>query len=310
MIEPRVSVALPTRNRWPMLEQALDSALRQDGVEVEVIVVDEASSDVTPERLPAVGDERLVVIRNDEPRGPGAARNAAIERARGEWVAFLDDDDILAPTSFRTQLAGGADGRVLSYTGRVEVDDALTVVHRSRPADPADLGHKMLSNNPLGGPSGVLVRRDVLRRVGGFDESFSALADWDLWVRVAALGPAGTAREPLLAYRRHPQNMMVTQAEQVDEEFLRLREKHAAAAKAAGVEFGADWLARWNASRALAEGRRAAAARGYARQALIHRNPRDLVRAAAALGGEPLERLGRAVERRATDRPAWLERYA
>ena len=110
MTAPQVSVAMPTRNRWPMLEQALRSALGQEAVELEVIVVDEASSDGTPERLDRIGDERVSFLRHDTPRGPAAARNAAIERARGEWIAFLDDDDLWAPGKLRTQLARAAAG--------------------------------------------------------------------------------------------------------------------------------------------------------------------------------------------------------
>ena len=307
---PQVSVALPTRNRWAMLEQALNSALGQHGVDLEVIVIDEASSDETPARLREISDDRVSVLRNEEPSGPAAARNAAIERASGEWIAFLDDDDILAPTSFRTQLDNDPGGCVLSYTGRVEVDDKLAVMHLTRPAEPDGLERAMLSTNMIGGPSGALVRADALERVGAFDESFAALADWDLWIRVSAAGPVIASREPLLAYRRHPLNMMVTRADEVTREFERLREKHRDAAAAAGVEFGQSWLAHWTASRALAEGKRGAAARGYLRQAIAERNPRDILRAGAALGGDRLWRLGQAAESHTTPHPDWLERYA
>jgi glycosyltransferase involved in cell wall biosynthesis len=308
---PQVSVVLPTRNRSSMLRQALRSALDQAGVEVEVIVVDEASSDDTQAVLGKIGDERLTALRNEEPKGPAGARNAAVARARGEWIAFLDDDDVLAPGNFRAQLAGAAgSGAVLAYSGRVEVDEAMNAVHQSRPADPGGLATALLSNNPIGGPSGVLVRAEAFDRVGRFDEDFHALADWDLWVRVAAAGPAHATRDALLAYRRHEQNMMVTRVDEVNEEFVRLRQKYSDAAAEAGVEFGAAWLRRWTANREIAEGRRVAAARAYSRQALTDRNPRDFVRAAAALTGPRLQRIGESLEARATPQPEWLERYA
>src|SRR6266487_2827744 len=112
----QVSVVLPTRNRSSMLMQALSSALGQEDVRVEVIVIDEGSSDDTPERLERIEDERLSVLRHDPAKGVAPARNAAIARANGEWIAFLDDDDLWAPQNLRTQLAAaGQGGHSLSY---------------------------------------------------------------------------------------------------------------------------------------------------------------------------------------------------
>jgi glycosyltransferase involved in cell wall biosynthesis len=306
-----VSVVLPTRNRWGMLGQALRSAFEQQDVDLEVIVIDEASSDETPAGLGRIDDPRLTVIRHDAPEGVARARNAAIERARGRWISFLDDDDLLAPDNFRTQLGHAEDPSVvLLYSGRVEVDEALTVQHLSPPNDPEGLERRILLGNVVGPPSGVLVRSDALERVGAFDESFSAMADWDLWIRIATLGPAKVSTEPLLAYRRHSGSMTVAKGDEVLDEFERLGAKHGPAAATQGIEFGAEFVGPWVASRDLAEGRRLRAARGYARLAVRERSRRNLMRALAAIGGRRLERLGRAMESRATPRPEWLERYA
>ena len=89
-----VSVVIPTRNRSALLSRTLRSALRQEHVEFEVIVVDEASSDDTPALLSAVGDSRVRVLRHEMPRGLSGARNHGAEHARAEWLAFLDDDDL------------------------------------------------------------------------------------------------------------------------------------------------------------------------------------------------------------------------
>ncbi len=306
----QVSVVLPTRNRSAMLRQAIGSALTQEGVEIEVIVVDDASSDDTPEQLARINDRRLTVFRNDAPKGPAAARNVAIDAAQGDWIAFLDDDDVLGPDNFRTQLArADSDRVVLLYSGRVEVDEGLSPQHVIPAWDPERLARRMLIGNVVGPPSGVLVRAAALDRVGGFDESFSALADWDLWIRVATVGSAAISPEPLLAYRRHPGSMTVARGDEVLDEFERLRQKHWGAAEAAGIEFGENFVGRWLAGRDRAEGRRLRAARSYARLAVAKRNPRDALRALAALGGKRVERLGRAVESRATERPEWLQRY-
>jgi glycosyltransferase involved in cell wall biosynthesis len=293
-----------------MLKQALRSALEQEDVELEVIVIDEASSDDTPAELGRLDDRRLVVIRHDEPRGVAGARNVAIDAAQGEWIAFLDDDDVLGPDNFRTQLSRAASDRVvLLYSGRVEVDEALSPQHLTSARDPEGLARRMLIGNVVGPPSGVLVRAAALDRVGGFDERFSALADWDLWIRVTTVGSAAISPEPLLAYRRHPGSMTAAGADEVLDEFERLRQKHRKAAAVAGIEFGENFVGPWLAGRDLAEGRRLRAARTYARLAIAKRSPRDVLRALAALGGKRLERLGRSVESRATPRPEWLQRY-
>ena len=311
MPAPQVSVVLPTRNRSAMLMQALSSALGQEGVRLEVLVIDEGSSDDTPERLERIEDERLSVLRHDRPKGVAPARNAAISRARGEWIAFLDDDDLWAPQNLRTQLAGAAEeGHSISYCRRIEIDARGFVMNVSHPTRAGDLARQLLSNNVIGGPSGVLVRADLLARVGAFDERLSALADWDLWIRAAAAGTAGACSEPLVAYRHHPQNMMTTDASAIMAEFELLREKHREAAERAGVEFGAAWLTRWRAARDLAAGRRLSAAGAFFRSGVRLRDRRDLARAVGALGGGLLQRIGRTAERRITARPDWLDRYA
>ena len=107
---------IPTRNRWALLSRALASVLEQEDVTLEVVVVDEGSTDETPERLAALTDERVRALRNDSPTGVANARNRGISAARGEWVAFLDDDDFWAPTKLRAQLDGCADAGPTSPT--------------------------------------------------------------------------------------------------------------------------------------------------------------------------------------------------
>jgi glycosyltransferase involved in cell wall biosynthesis len=308
---PEVSVVLPTRNRSEMLGQALRSALSQEGVDLEVIVIDEGSSDDTPAQLERIDDDRLTVIRHDPPKGVAGARNAAIGRGRGEWVAFLDDDDIWAPAKLRTLLSRAAEGwHSLSYSSGLEVDEGVSVIRVRRAPDPAGLGRRLFASNVIGTPSGVILRADLLERIGGFDEGLSALADWDLWIRAAAAGVAGASREPLVAYRHHAENMMLKDPARITAEFELMRTKHGEEASAAGIEFGAAWLVSWNAARELAAGRRLGAARGYLRRATGTRSPRYLARAIGALGGDAAQRLGRAAVARATPRPDWLDRYA
>src|SRR4029453_19265909 len=86
-----VAVVIPTRDRWPLLRTAVASALAQEDVEAQVVVVDDGSADETAGELQAVSDPRLLVLRHDRPRGVSAARNLGLSRVTATWVAFLDD---------------------------------------------------------------------------------------------------------------------------------------------------------------------------------------------------------------------------
>ena len=120
---PDVTVVLPTRDRWPLLSRALASVFAQEAVTLEVVVVDEDSTDETPRKLATIADERLRVVRNSPARGVAAARNRGIGEARGSWTAFLDDDDVWAPHKLRTQLEAAARPEVdLVYAGAVVID--------------------------------------------------------------------------------------------------------------------------------------------------------------------------------------------
>jgi glycosyltransferase involved in cell wall biosynthesis len=308
---PLVSVVLPTRNRSTMMLQALSSALGQELVDLEVIVVDDGSSDDTAERLRQVEDERLTVLRQDTPRGVAPARNAAIERGTGEWLAFIDDDDLWAPDKLRKQLSLAVDhGHSLSYTGRIEIDENMTVLNVRHPTDPDGLATHLLGSNAIGTPSSVVIRADLLERVGPFDERLSHFEDWDLWIRAIQQGTASACDEPLVAYRWHALNAMNTDVGQIISQLEMLREKHRRLAAGFGFEVGAPTLAYWTAFQNLAAGRRLKASWSYLRYALMERSPRDLGIALCMLGGERFVRRVRAATARHPPAPDWLARYA
>jgi cellulose synthase/poly-beta-1,6-N-acetylglucosamine synthase-like glycosyltransferase len=204
-----VSVVIPTRNRSALLSRTLRSALRQEHVDVEVIVVDEASNDDTPALLSALDDHRVRVLRHESPRGLSAARNHGAEHADAEWLAFLDDDDLWAPDKLFRQLnAARAAGRDWAYTGSVNIENGRIV--RSAPAPSEEEVVAALPRFPIlpGGGSNVIVRRETFTQVGPFDTRLDCGGeDWELWIRLAKHGwPAGV-REPLMAKRIHSSNM-------------------------------------------------------------------------------------------------------
>ncbi len=202
-----VSVVIPTRNRRRLLALALASALEQRGVRLEVIVIDEASTDGTSEMVAAVADPRVRLVRHDVPLGKSAARNRGITDAAGQWIAFLDDDDVWAPDKLRLQLETlRATGREWAYTGAVNITDDHRILGGGPPRQPDEVA-KMLSrmNAVPGGCSSVIVHRKTLP-LEGFDGRFRLCEDWDMWIRLARTGPPASVAKPLVGYRVHAGN--------------------------------------------------------------------------------------------------------
>lgn len=307
--EPDVTVVIPTRDRWPLVRRAVRSALDQRGVAVEVVVVDDGSS---PEGDPGVADDRVRLERHPTSRGVASARNRGIELAVGTWVAFLDDDDLWAPDKLALQLAAAREADAgWAWAAATVVDEQLAPLRFMRSPSPEAVAGSLLRTNPVPALSGVAARADVLRRTGGFDPAFSAMADWDLWIRIGTTTPGAGVGRSVVAYVEHTSNMLAGAADPNDvrPEFERLAAKHANAAAAAGVPFGDVWWSRWVASHHRFAGRRGEASRAYLRGAVERRSPGDAVRAAGALvGGPAWSRLRSAVVRE-PEPPAWLERH-
>jgi glycosyltransferase involved in cell wall biosynthesis len=205
---PEVSVVIPTRNRSRLLALTLHSVRWQHGVDLEVVVVDDGSTDDTAPIVAALADPRIRLVRHASPQGVSAARNRGVAEAGGAWVAFLDDDDLWAPDKLTSQLqAAHQSGRAWVYTGDVTVDERLRVVDGAPPAPPERVVQQLRRHNAVpAGASNVMVRADVLARAGGFDPELRNNEDWDLWIRLARLGPPAWVCRPLVAYRMHPGN--------------------------------------------------------------------------------------------------------
>jgi glycosyltransferase involved in cell wall biosynthesis len=290
-----VTAVVPTHNRAVLLGQALASVVRQRGVELEVVVVDDGSADATAELVAGVADPRVRLVRHARAKGVSAARNRGVAEARGSWVAFLDDDDLWAPDKLASQLAAAAAaGAGWAVAGAVSVDDRLRVL-TGEPPLPAETLTAELSryNSVPAGASNVVVRADLLAAAGGFDPGLRHMADWDLWIRLGRSGPPATVPRPLLAYRLHGANATMDTAFDPREPLAELD----AIIDRYGIP--ADRLAvdRWIAWTCLRAGRRGAALRAYLRAAR-EGDPKSLVRAAIGL-------LHPAVGRRIYYRPFW-----
>ena len=200
-----VSVYLPTRNRVQLLQRAVESVRAQTLVDHELIIVDDASTDSTPEYLArlAESDARVRVHRSAVPSGAPHARNRAIRQARGEWVTGLDDDDEFMPSRLEAAVAmanalevAGAAFSALYTQDEVVGVDGVHVTRKPCCASVADLFRQNCVGNQL------FARRQRFIDVGGFDESLPAWQDLDLAMRmVDRFGPARLVDAAL--YRLH-----------------------------------------------------------------------------------------------------------
>jgi glycosyltransferase involved in cell wall biosynthesis len=204
-----VSVVIPTHNYARYVGQAIRSALCQGYRPVDVIVVDDGSTDHTPAVLQEFAGA-IDVVRLDG-AGVSAARNAGLARARGEYIVLLDADDLLMPGGLAAQVRR-LDGRpdihaVIGewYTYVVRADAAFRSRSFLYGADALPL---LLRQNIVGTPSAILLRRAALSAAGGFDTSLSYAADWDMWLRLAKLGCRfSRIHRPVATYRVHGHSM-------------------------------------------------------------------------------------------------------
>ena len=199
-----MSVVIPTYNRAQMVPRAVRSVLAQDYPDLEVIVVDDGSTDDTADVIDDFATVRY--IRLGQNRGGAAARNAGVEAGRGEFVAFLDSDDEWLPTktSRQVQLMLKSPSTGAVYCRHFAHDDATdTRSQRFPPLYTGSIRPQLLSGKCPPTVSLFLVRRDALEEVGGFDESLAGFQDTDLWIRLSENWEFDAVDEALVVIHRH-----------------------------------------------------------------------------------------------------------
>jgi glycosyltransferase involved in cell wall biosynthesis len=204
-MSPRVSVIIPTKNRANYVSSAVRSVLDQTFGDFELIVIDAASVDNTEEVVGNFHDKRVRYVRQETDRGVSASRNRGINLTDGEFIAFLDDDDVWMPTKLEKQveLIGKNPSVCAVSTGTCVFNDNKKIVSFGIPQTKGDIFPTILAKNVVGNCSAVLLRRDCLRRAGLFDENLNAAEDLDLWIRVAQHCQFDCVEEYLLLARTH-----------------------------------------------------------------------------------------------------------
>jgi len=203
---PMVSVVIPVYNCESFVGVAVESVLEQTYQPIECIVVDDGSTDGTSLVLSGLGS-RIRYVRQAR-RGAGACRNAGVRMARGEFLAFLDADDVWHPTKLERQmeLALRRPELGLVYCGTEIVDERGRHIRSAPAPEPADVLRKVLLDEPpwVGLNQTGLVPRWAFDAAGGYDDRVAVGEDADLTWRLAVLFPIGAVPEALAQYRLHP----------------------------------------------------------------------------------------------------------
>nr|WP_159063840.1 glycosyltransferase [Thaumasiovibrio occultus] len=221
--KPSVTVVIPSYNCLATLPQVLDS-VRAQGIALEILVVDDGSSDGSQAWLATQKDVTAIV---GEHQGVACARNLAIERAQGDLIAFLDADDYWQSDKLDQQLALHAanpqmafsftdywyfvDGERIDRCGFADWPRFSQCLHQANIGTDNHAGKEeplfyfeqmlpLLFTENMVGTSTVIARRDLLLQVGGFDTTLPSASDWDMWLALARLGTVGVVNLPLCDY--------------------------------------------------------------------------------------------------------------
>lgn len=209
----KVSVIMACHNAERFIGEAIDSVLCQTYKNLELIIVDDASTDnsLAIARQASSLDPRIYVYTLDKNVGPGGARNIGVEKASGEWLAVLDADDVFVENKLEKQLErlnGNNSDIVLIGSNSYQIDVSSNIISEQK----YPLTNEKLKNNLVWGKrfpahSSIMYRTDIIRFLGAFDNRFSPSEDWDLWLRLINEGDFTIAPEPLVKYRNHALNI-------------------------------------------------------------------------------------------------------
>ena len=202
---PKVSIILRTYNRAHLLPKAIDSVLSQTFGDFEVLIIDDGSTDTTRNATSSFRDERLRYYKKRH-EGPSASYNFGLKHARGNYIGYLDDDDILYPNHLKT-LSAFLDTH--SSIGLVYADIDIKSRHRLRSLYPWDFSKKLLEvDNVIPGNCSLLHRKACIAKTGLYKEALHFAEDWDFWLRLSDSYKIAHIKETVAQVR--PQKTSIT----------------------------------------------------------------------------------------------------
>jgi glycosyltransferase involved in cell wall biosynthesis len=210
---PQVSIILNVRNGAAFLREALDSVMGQTFADWELVVWDDCSTDASAQIVAEYGDERVRYFLSPEETALGEARDAAIRQARGEWLAFIDQDDAWLPQKLEKQMALATDGVGLIY-GRAVLFDSqrgdlrdYDYGHEFEPLPEDDIFAELFRSGCFIAMSSAMLRRSAVQETGGIPEHITIVPDYYLFVAVARQYRARAVQDVICRYRVHPGSM-------------------------------------------------------------------------------------------------------
>lgn len=208
----KVSVVIPTYKRPDILPRAIDSVLAQTYSDFEVIIVSDGFHKETDGIMEQYkNNDKVNYYSYSKNQGGNFARNFGIKKSIGEYIAFLDDDDIWKEDKIFKQMEVIESEKVgLVYTGKKHIFKEMNIEYISEATKSGDLSKKILEKNYIGSTSCVLVEKKIIVKAGFFDEELPSLQDYDLWIRICQLTKVGVVNEPLLIYINEKNNKQVS----------------------------------------------------------------------------------------------------
>jgi glycosyltransferase involved in cell wall biosynthesis len=211
---PLVSVIIPAFNRVSYIKETIHSVLSQNWPNIEIIVVDDGSSDGTFEVLRQFADDQKITLlshANRENKGQSAALNLGLRAASGEFIAILDSDDLFAPTKLADQVKflEAQPSFDMVYGKGLAIDQNGNPLFYTLPENHEETGDpaRILLDCYVAIPGGALFRRTLTEKVGFFEESFRAAQDHDMAVRLFEAGKVGYLPEVAFHYRKHGESI-------------------------------------------------------------------------------------------------------
>ncbi|NJL36223.1 MAG: glycosyltransferase [Leptolyngbyaceae cyanobacterium RM2_2_4] len=225
---PLISVVTPAYNAEKTIKRTVKSVLDQTFSDLELIVINDGSKDSTLDILSNIKDPRLKVFSHSN-SGPQISRNRGIKEATGEYISFLDADDLWTPDKLESQfnaLQANPEAAV-AYSWTDCIDESDRFLRRgSHISATGDVFAKLLSVDFIESGSNPLIRRHAVDSVGYFDESLVGGQDWDMWLRLAAKFPFTVVPLPQILYRKYPNsNSWSNNVERQEIGFKRVIEK-------------------------------------------------------------------------------------
>ncbi len=201
----KVSVIITAYNTMAYLPETLKSVLRQTFTDFEVLIINDGSSDHIVQWASELVEPRVRLI-SQENQGVGVARSTGIANAQGEYVAFLDGDDLWEPTKLEKQVSCLEENPQvgLVHTWLAGIDQQSKPTGRVMGSHiEGEVWQQIIERNMVA-CSSAMVRRCCFETVGMFDKNLRFAEDWDMWIRLAARYPFAVLKEPLVSYREHP----------------------------------------------------------------------------------------------------------